>query len=455
VKTKLRTMLLAAAGVLGSVAVAQAQPAPDPAAPAPAPAPAPAQPAPALAPAPVAPAPAVVDPNAPAVAPAAAPGAPGTFGAPPVAWNPAPPPPALPVDAAPVEAPKKPNPFGFTRFTWNNSASTKIFGVGGDYISTDDEVYSMDFGLNIRYAFINTPKNKLFVNVAGGVEVELTDGATLRRRQPLLRDTSVGIGYNRSLFVSDDKETRTSVQLSGSASLPTSDLSRQQGKYLGSGLTAAVFHSQKLAGSKSDWFPDVFVYGGVNWGHTFSRAYTPTSTDLAVTQRPRQISCDKELGCADQSDQLSGYSLTHDTLRFSGAFYLSIYKDIISLGNSWEIAERYKYAFGDICVNVPTTEGCEPVGRLTNAAKRGALTTFDVSVSYNIPDNLGRVDFGYTNTTNQLGEDGLRRSVFYSPDAQFYMNLVAYLDGIYDKAASGKGAGAKQRVGALPRFRFQ
>ncbi len=45
--------------------------------------------------------------------------------------------------------------------------------------------------------------------------------------------------------------------------------------------------------------------------------------------------------------------------------------------------------------------------------------------------------------------------MFYSPDAQFYMNLVAYLDGIYDKAASGKTSGAKQRVGGLPRFRFQ
>src|SRR5207253_4132101 len=45
VKTKLRTMLLAAAGVLGSVAVAHAQPAPDPA-PAPA-APVPPPPSPA------------------------------------------------------------------------------------------------------------------------------------------------------------------------------------------------------------------------------------------------------------------------------------------------------------------------------------------------------------------------------------------------------------------------
>ena len=72
-----------------------------------------------------------------------------------------------------------------------------------------------------------------------------------------------------------------------------------------------------------------------------------------------------------------------------------------------------------------------------------------------MPDNLGRVDFGYTNSTNQIGENGRRRSVFNSPEAQFYMSLVANLDGIYDKAASGKAAGSRQRVGSLSSFRVQ
>jgi hypothetical protein len=437
VKTKLRTMLLAAAGVLGSVAVAQAQPAPDPAPP------------------PVAPAPAPVTPAAPepaAVAPAAMPAAPPPVAPAPVNWGGTPP----PADTVKKEAPKKPNPFGFTRFTWNNSGSTKIFGVGADYNGTEDEVYTMDFGLNIRYAFLNEAKDKAYVSVSGGVEVELTNSdSTTKKHQPLLRDTSVGLGYSRVLFQSADKETRTSWIISGGASLPTSDLSRYQGKYLGSSLTTGIIHGQKLAGSKADWFPDVLFFGTVNWGHTFSRAYTPTSTELAVTSRPRQVACDKEAGClTDQSDQLSGYSLAHDTIRFGGTYYLSIYKDILSFGNAWELAERYKYSFADTCVNLPTTPGCEPAGRLSNATTRGAVTTFDVSLSYSIPENLGRVDLGYVNTSNQIGENGLRRSVFYSPDAQFYMNVVAYLDGIFDKASSKKeDTNAKQRVGALPRFR--
>ena len=437
-KTKLRTMLLAAAGVLGSVAVAHAQTAPDPAPPAP--------------PAPVAPTP----PEPASVAPAAMPAAPPPVAPAPVNWGGPAPAPTPAVDTTKPEAPKKANPFGFTRFTWNNSGTTRLFNIGSDYISSDDQVYSMDFGLNVRYTFFSAPKTKLFANVAGGVEVELTNGETKTIREPHLRDTSAGLGLTQKLFASADKETSTSLQVVGSALLPTSLSSRKQGRYLGSNLSASVFHSQKLAGSKSDWFPDVFLLGSVGWGHLFSRAYTPTSTELAVTQRPRQVSCNGEAGCSsDASDQLSGVSFAHDTLRLAGAFYFSVYKDVLTFGNYWEISERYKYVFADTCVNLPTTPGCEPEGRLADAVARSVQTTFDVSFSYNLLDNLGRVDFGYTNSANQIGENGLRRSVFYSPDAQFYVNLSAYLDGIYDKAASGKDAGTKQRIGALPRFNVQ
>ena len=437
-KTKLRTMLLAVAGVLGSVAVAHAQPAPDPA-------PAPAPPAPVTPPA----------PEPVSVAPAALPAAPAPVAPAPVNWGNTPAP-AGP-DTVKPEAPKKPNPFGFTRFSWTNSGSTKIFGVGADYIGTEDEVYSMDFGLNVRYTFFTAAKTKLFANVSGGVEVELTNSdSTPLKHEPRLRDTSAGLGLTQKLFANAAKTVSTSVQVVASALLPTSLTSRKQGRYLGTNLSASLFQSLPLAGSKSDWFPDVFLLGSVGWGHTFSEAYTPTSNELTVTQRPRRVNCSGEAGCSsDTSDQLSANSISHDAVRVAGAAYFSVYKDLISMGVYTEISERYKYTFADTCVNVPTTVGCEPAGRLSEATQRGAVTTFDVSLSYNVPDNLGRVDFGYTNTSNQLGENGLRRSLFYSPDAQFYVTLSAYLDGIYDKASSGGGTGSKQRVGSLPRLNFQ
>ena len=486
-KTKLRTMLLAAAGVLGSVAVAQAQPAPDPAPPVPPP---PAAAPAALPPAPVAPvvappaAPVVAPPAAVPPAPAVAEPAPAGAQPAPVA-PPAPPPPAgvapaampaepPPTAAAPVnwggappvadtvkpEAPKnKPNPWGFSRFTWSNSGSAKIFGVGDNYIGTEDETFTMDFGLNLRYTFLNANegKTKSYVNLAGGVEVELTNSdTTTTKHEPVLRDTSIGVGFNQALVASADKETKTTWIISGGASLPTSKLSRDTGKYLGTSITTGIVHAQKLAGSKSDWFPDVLLFATINWGHSFTRATTATNDSQNILDRGRRTA--PPAGCGGGAEcrendfiQLSGYGLTHDRLKLNATYYLSIYKDVVSFGNSWEIEQKYKYKPSAVdCIT--TTTGCTPIESGTTPTNRNVGTTFDVSVSYAIPENLGRVDLGYVNTTGNLKDDGTLRSVFYSPDAQFYLNLVAYFDGIYDKAAAKPDASTKARVGSLPRF---
>jgi len=45
-------------------------------------------------------------------------------------------------------------------------------------------------------------------------------------------------------------------------------------------------------------------------------------------------------------------------------------------------------------------------------------------------DTFG-LSFGYANLTAQLGPDGRRRGVFYSPDARFYGTLSVSLDHLY------------------------
>lgn len=40
---------------------------------------------------------------------------------------------------------------------------------------------------------------------------------------------------------------------------------------------------------------------------------------------------------------------------------------------------------------------------------------------------------GYVNLANQIGPDGQRRSMFYSPNARFYLTATAFLDQIFDK----------------------
>jgi hypothetical protein len=84
-----------------------------------------------------------------------------------------------------------------------------------------------------------------------------------------------------------------------------------------------------------------------------------------------------------------------------------------------------------------TLTGCVEADRDPNRVTYVTNTGFDTSLSYPI---FGVVDIGlgYYNETLGLAPDGTRRDIFYSPDAQFYLDIVANLDVIYEKA-SGRG----------------
>ena len=413
VKKTLRTMMLAAASVLGSVAVAQAQPAPPP--------PPPAEPPPAPPVAPPAP------PPPPAaefgVAPAALPAAPAasapvpvvSFGAAPAA------------DSATATPEKKGNPFFFTRFNWGNTASTKIFGVGGSYISNDDEQYTMEFSLNLRYYVLNETYDKVWVNAGLGFATELTNSdSTTKLRQPMMNDTSIGAGYSHMVYRNADKTVSTTPSIGLTMVLPTSLASREEGKYMSTRVGAGIAQLLPLGGPKSDWFSDIFIIGSASWNHLFSKATTATN-GIASLQRPRQGADGSEY----RSDQLSlsGFSRNSAALNFT--YYLTIYKDL-SLGNTWGISIPDKYAFSAVpCVAIST--GCVMVG----ASNKGSLnptTTFDLGLSYTL-FNTARIDLGYQSISPELGDNsGKRRSIFFGPDASFYGNVSIFIDNILDKA---------------------
>ncbi len=434
-------MVLAIAGVLGSVAVASAQPGPPPGEPPPPP------------PNPVVQPPAPPPPPAEfGVAPAALPAAPIQVVAPPVAnFN------ATPGadTATPEEAPKKPNPFRFTRFTWGNSASTKIFGVGRDYIGTDDEEYSMDFTLGLRYYVVDQPKDTVYVGASLGWQVELTNSdSSTKQREVFFKDLTLSSGYGRVLYKSANKENSTSLGVSVNGVIPTSLASRMQGKYFTLGTGLALIQSVGLAGSKSDWFPDVLMFAAGSYSHLFSRATTPTN-EGAVSQRPRQnagpacTGADCNIGAF--SDQLSASRFGIDNVKASFTYYLTIYKDL-SLGNTWEYAHPIKPEFSnDPCVNLST--GCANIQGGVDPTNGKPTTSFDIGFSYLLFDVV-RTDLGYNNTAPALGADGKRQSMFYSVNAQFYGNLAVYLDNIIDKvrtSAAKKSAANKPNL-ALGRW---
>ena len=56
----------------------------------------------------------------------------------------------------------------------------------------------------------------------------------------------------------------------------------------------------------------------------------------------------------------------------------------------------------------------------------------DIALNYPIYEVVG-LTLGYSNETAWIGEDGQRRNIFYSPGAQFYLDVTANLDVIYSK----------------------
>lgn len=401
--------MLAAAGVLGSVAVAQAQPPP----------PADQPPAP----------PAAEFGVAPAALPAAVSSAPppaATFGTP-----------SGPDAATPAAEPeKKPNPWRFTRFTWGNTASTKIFGVGGAYQGTEDEQYLMDFAFNLRYYALDTPSDTVYVNLGFGWTREVTNSdTTTKRGETQFKDLTIGTGYAHTLYQSANKATKTSASVSTSGVFPTSPTSRGTGKYFTLNAGGALIQQLELAGAKKDWFADVLAFGYVGYSHLFSNSYT--ATNGAGARYPRQVATSPNSPDDPFSPQVSGSSLTIDTARLSLTYYLSIYKDF-SFGNVWGIDVPFKHQFpAGYCVS--TSTGCVPVNASQTAVV--PVTTFEVSFSYLLYETV-RMDLGYQNVTPELSDNmGKRRSVFYGPEMTFFGNVAVYLDEMGTKiynAASGK-----------------
>jgi hypothetical protein len=284
------------------------------------------------------------------------------------------------------------------------------------------------------------------------LDTELTNSDTTnKKRETLFGDIPISIAYSHIWSLQGD-ETRLGFGPSFSLGLPTSKLSYKQGRYLTTSLGAGTRSIVKLAGKSSKWFPSVLIGASASYAHIFSRATTPTTTEAnaAGLDLHRQTST----GADFLSDQIGSKEFNIDNLRLTLVYYLTLYKDL-SLGNLWEVSVPFKKDFKGTNCDVNISTGCVTADRDPTRTHGIPTTTFDVSLSYNILD-IGRVDLGYNSTTSQLAEDGTRRSVFYNPDATFYLDMVAYIDGIADKAYKStkkkSRAAARNQLAQLPSF---
>jgi hypothetical protein len=325
-------------------------------------------------------------------------------------------------------------------FTWNQTATTTLLGIGRDNIGGEDEEYSWAFSFAPRFYFVDTPVHQAYVNARIGWQTELTNsGATTDRRETLFDDISLGLGYFVTAYTSKTKDSRYSPGITGSLAFPTSKMSQGQGKYLGTSLSFAQIGQLSLLGPKAKGLNSLTVSANVTWSHLFARSYNPTNPDLHV---PRQSA----EGVSYFSDQVSMRSFAMNRLRLGVSYFIPLFDELV-FANAWAITQNYKHDYkdggGTGCDVKILNEPCVVAQRDPTRVTRSVNTTFDASLSYDFFESSLRWSVGYQNDTNQIGDDGKRRNVFYSPGSAFYMDVTVLFDGLYrqiDKAVDRKAA---------------
>jgi len=323
--------------------------------------------------------------------------------------------------------PPKPLIWRGTSATMDTAVTTTTVGVGRSNIGTENDYAGLEWDFTPNIYVLDKPDDKINIDADIGAGVELTNSdTTLTRREPYFKDIQLGGTYTRNIFTSKDKEWSTKAKLRVRGIFPTSKVSIDEGKYFTSQLGASVVQQIKLLGNDADGLNNLTVTLGFGWSHLFSRSFTPTNESL---QRIRQ----NANGQSAETDSLTFNSFDVDRLIPRLQVDLPLYGDL-SLSVWGRLIGRFKHKFdNNACVQTPT--GCAGQGD-PNAEQITYVTnsTFDVSLDQSIY-GLVDVSIGYDNETLTLGEDGLTRNPFYSPDAQFYLDITANIDEIYSKGS--------------------
>jgi hypothetical protein len=333
--------------------------------------------------------------------------------------------------APPPTAPKKPEKLAWrnTLLLWDNSATAETLGIGRD-VQSSNPTYETTFSLRPRYYFYTDDDQNISVRGDIGAFVELTNSdTTTRRNQWSWTDAQLLGAYVRTLMKDGDYKTDWSLK-APILTLPTSKVSANNGKYVSLGLSTGFAQDVPLAGSKSDFMKLVTFNAAAGYSHWFTRATTPTHTGF------NRVRMDPE-GRSVPGDQISSAAFAAHQATFTIGADLGIH-DRVTWTNNFSWRPSWKYGFDDhvqICNNVST--GCTEPDRVSDPQKFSVITLFESEVGVKVVDELD-VAVGYNNLTLQLGPDGKRRNVFYSPDARFYITATAHLDSIYQTATGTK-----------------
>ncbi len=356
--------------------------------------------------------------------PNAAPDTPSSVDAPsaPV-WPPAP---AVPEDrsvSAPGtgEARPRKSRWRLSRMLLDQSVTTETLGVGQDYQSRNP-TYDWTLQLRPRYYFIDRDNWSYSVQGTFSLAQELTNSdGTTRRRELDAEDALLFLRYDRILYRAGETITAFGLALP-EVELPLSRASRNNGSVLG--LGGAILPSQQVPLAQgAEFFPSFAIVGLARYQHFFTRATVPTSDEIAQPRTDLR-------GRPVVSDQLGSGAFPEHELRLGFTTELMIHERV-GLISDFQWRPTWNYPIdrdAEIC-NLLT--GCVQADGVNDPQTFEVITVFATEVETRVTDALS-VSVGYLNTASQIGPDGQRRNMFYSPGARFYLTMTAYLAEIFD-----------------------
>lgn len=316
-----------------------------------------------------------------------------------------------PAESAPPRLP----PYHHTVFSWEHHVSAQTLGVG-DQPQSANPTYTMGLATEARYYLRDDPGRLLSVRLVGGLFRELTNNdATTRQGEWSFIDTNLALVYgHRFLGPTDTNGTLLEVRplVLG---VPTSKTSYRSGRYFSAGAVVGLLNIRPIL--EGQYKPSLLstVRLAVGYDRWFSRATVPTNPSL---ERVR-LSPD---GRSVAGDQLSGSSLVRDQITGSARIRFD-FGDAVVWTTDFAFAPAWKYDLPErveLCGVVAT--GCTDVTVSEDDSRHVVTTQFNTEVSVRLAQSLS-FEIGYGNSSNQLGEDGRRRNLFYSPASEFYVSL--------------------------------
>jgi hypothetical protein len=325
---------------------------------------------------------------------------------------------------------------------WDHSVTASTLGIGDD-VQTRNPTYEMSFRAVPRFYLIDGTARTLSLRADVQLIREFTDSdTTTERGEWTFTDAEVWLTLEETVRA----EERTKTQLVFRAPwlrFPTSDVSASNGRILGLGLGLGVDQRLPLAGEGAPLFASTLLRPRVSYMYQFSETTVPTSDEV---DRVRVTPSGRSL----PSDQLGGTAFAEHELNFSLRAETEVAKNL-SMVNELGLRYARRHALADnetICGVVDT--GCVDVGTTPSAPRWGVSSYFAFELDY----DLGKgfiIGAEYANLTGQLGADGQRRNIVYSPDSRISMNLSLVLDQVYD-AARGKSPPVANARAATPAF---